>query len=123
MRGAFGFRPPSPDLKRPQSAVRLPAILEGRRIAPGASRGRKVRTPKGAMPRNPATGYTRAGRPRGLPTERAPENDTARVSQETRVRVKRWGKSPPLQAQARRHGKPHRVQGQIGDLGAAITRD
>ena len=31
----------------------LPAILEGRRIAPGASRGRKVRTPKGAMPRNP----------------------------------------------------------------------
>jgi len=33
--------------------------------------------------------------------------------------VKRWGKSPPLQAQARRHGKPHRVQGQIGDHGAA----
>jgi len=33
--------------------------------------------------------------------------------------VKRWGKSPPLQAQARRHGKPHRVQGQIGDCGAA----
>jgi hypothetical protein len=29
--------------------------------------------------------------------------------------VKRRGKSPPLQAQARRHGKPHRVQGQIGD--------
>src|ERR1051325_5138847 len=36
-----------------------------------------------------------------------------------RVRVKRWSKSPPLQAQARRHGKPHRVQGQIGDHGAA----
>ena len=33
--------------------------------------------------------------------------------------MKRWGKSPPLQAQARRHGKPHRVQGQIGDPGAA----
>jgi len=33
--------------------------------------------------------------------------------------VKRRGKSPPLQAQARRHGKPHRVQGQIGDRGAA----
>ncbi len=30
----------------------LPLVLEGRRIAPGASRGRKVRTPKGAMPRN-----------------------------------------------------------------------
>src|SRR5205809_617891 len=36
-----------------------------------------------------------------------------------RVRVKRRGKSPPLQAQARRHGKPHRVQGQIGDRGVA----
>jgi len=35
------------------------------------------------------------------------------------VRVKRRGKSPPLQARARRHGKPHRVQGQIGDGGAA----
>ena len=35
------------------------------------------------------------------------------------ARVKRWGKSPPLQAQARRHGKPHRVQGQIGDPGVA----
>ena len=33
--------------------------------------------------------------------------------------MKRWGKSPPLQAQARRHGKPHRVQGQIGDRGVA----
>ena len=33
--------------------------------------------------------------------------------------MKRWGKSPPLRAQARRHGKPHRVQGQIGDPGAA----
>ncbi len=28
-------------------------ILEGWRIAPGASRGRKVRTPQGATPRNP----------------------------------------------------------------------
>jgi hypothetical protein len=33
--------------------------------------------------------------------------------------VKRCGKSAPLEAQATRHGKPHRVQGQIGDLGAA----
>jgi hypothetical protein len=30
--------------------------------------------------------------------------------------VKRWGKSPPLQAQARRQGKPHREQDQIGNL-------
>ena len=35
------------------------------------------------------------------------------------VRVKRRGKSPPLQSQAWRQGKPHRVQGQIGDRGVA----
>jgi len=29
--------------------------------------------------------------------------------------VKRWGKSPPLEEQSTRHGKPHREQGQIGD--------
>ena len=33
--------------------------------------------------------------------------------------MKRRGKSPPLQEQSRRHGKPHRVQGQIGNRGAA----
>ena len=70
-------------------------------------------------------GYTRAARPRGLPTDSATETQTARLQRQSmtagavRVRVKRWGKSPPLQAQARRHGKPHRVQGQIGDRGAA----
>ena len=43
-------------------AARLDMVLEGRRIASGASRGRKVRTPEGAMPRNPglSAGYTRA---------------------------------------------------------------
>ncbi len=30
------------------------------------------------------------------------------------VRVKRWGKSPPLGWQHTRHGKPRVVQGQIG---------
>ena len=35
------------------------------------------------------------------------------------VRVKWRGKSPPLRAQATRQGKPHPVQGQIGDGGAA----
>jgi hypothetical protein len=30
------------------------------------------------------------------------------------VRVKRWGKSPPLVWQQARHGKPRVVQGQIG---------
>ena len=35
------------------------------------------------------------------------------------VRMKRCGKSAPREAQATRHGKPHRVQGQIGNPGAA----
>ena len=35
------------------------------------------------------------------------------------VRVKRWSKSPPLEEQSTRHGKPHPEQGQIGDHGAA----
>src|SRR4051794_34824108 len=53
---------------------------------------------------------------RDVPTESATENRPPRFGG---VRVKRWSKSPPLQAQARRHGKPHRVQGQIGDHAAA----
>lgn len=31
------------------------------------------------------------------------------------VRVKRWGKSPPLQRQLRRHGKPRVVQDRTGE--------
>jgi len=38
------------------------------------------------------------------------------------ARVKRCGKSAPRGAQATRHGKPHRVQGQIGNPGAARSR-
>jgi len=38
------------------------------------------------------------------------------------ARVKRCGKSAPREAQATRHGKPHRVQGQIGNPGAARSR-
>ena len=104
-------------------------ILEGRRIAfPGAIRGRrKVRTPKGAMPRNWPGRRKKAGGEihAGGDAVRRPDGkchrnlDRPGLGNEGGVRVKRWGKSPPLQAQARRHGKPHRVQGQIGDLGAA----
>ena len=101
-------------------------VLEGRRIASGASRGRKVRTPKGAMPRNSGSfGWDTRGRTptfcRGS-TDSATENQTAGVSQETPVRVKRCGKSAPREAQATRHGEPHRVQGQIGNPGAARSR-
>jgi hypothetical protein len=35
-------------------------------------------------------------------------------SHDSLVRVKRWGKSPPLTRQRVRHGKPRVVQGQIG---------
>ena len=64
----------------------------------------------------------REATPRGVPTESATEKiPPFGISnlKFQKVRVKRRGKSPPLQAQARRHGKPHRVQGQIGDRGAA----
>ena len=45
-------------------------------------------------------------------TDSATENIPPRAIE---VRVKRWGKSPPLQEQSRRHGKPRPVQGQIGN--------
>ncbi len=73
------------------------------------------------MPRNPGLAGDTRGRPRREACRRiVPQkiNRPARACTHW-VRVKRWGKSPPLQAQARRHGKPHRVQGQIGDPGAA----
>ena len=120
-------------------------VLEGRRTASGASRGRKVRTPKGAMPRNSvAAVYDRrktkihaGGRLKDLSTDSATENQTAEIVAalcERRkkcdghrpplqlARVKRCGKSAPREAQATRHGKPHRVQGQIGNPGAARSR-
>src|ERR1039458_3318547 len=95
-------------------------VLEGRRIASGASRGRKVRTPKGAMPRNSGSfGWDTRGRK----VERLFDgpghkklNRRSRFAEP--VRVKRCGKSAPREAQATRHGKPHRVQGQIGNPGA-----
>ena len=63
-------------------------------------------------------GYTREVTPRGVPTESATENIPPGFAR-TLVRVKRWCKRPPREAQATRHGKPHRVQGQIGNRGAA----
>jgi hypothetical protein len=37
------------------------------------------------------------------------------------ARVKRCGKSAPREAQATRHGKPHRVQGQIGNQSGSLA--
>jgi len=54
----------------------------------------------------------------GLSTDSATENKPLSGFGQT-VRVKRWSKSPPLREKSRRHGKPHREQGQIGDHEAA----
>jgi len=95
-------------------------VLEGRRIASGASRKRKVRTPQGVMPRN--SGFNRRYmRAESCKTFRrkVPQKIRPPASASSPVRVKRWCKRPPREAQATRHGKPHRVQGQIGNPGAA----
>jgi len=114
-----------------QSAVLFPWFWKGGeslfRRKPG---GRKVRTPPGAMPRNRSTptqegaGRIHAGGevvrpPHGKCHREHTAKPGRRLLEVPAVRVKRWGKSPPLQAQARRQGKPRRVQGQIGNPGAA----
>jgi len=95
-------------------------VLEGRRIAPGASPGRKVRTPQGATPRNPSLfDWDIPGRKAGRFSDGKCHRKSNRRSLFDAVRVKRWCKRPPREAQATRHGKPRRVQGQIGNPGAA----
>jgi hypothetical protein len=66
-------------------------------------------------------GYTRAATARAVPTDSATENKLPAFALTSygAVKVKRCGKSAPREAQATRHGKPHRVQGQIGNPGAA----
>ena len=65
-------------------------------------------------------GYARETGPRGPSTDSATENIPPNRGRKTGVvRVKRWGKSPPRFVQTKRHGKPRREQGQIGDPGAA----
>ena len=82
----------------------------------GASQKRKVRTPKGAMPRNPGLcGRDTRGRKVERPFDGQCHRKSNRRSLFDAARVKRCGKSAPREAQATRHGKPHRVQGQIGN--------
>jgi len=116
---------PSPAIRHPSSSCHstpvtpyliVKVVLEGWRIAGGASCQRKVRTPKGAMPRNssPFDRDTRGqdASPDGQCHRKADRPD---IGDDIGVRVKRCGKSAPREAQATRHGKPHRVQGQIGN--------
>jgi hypothetical protein len=93
-------------------------VLEGRRIAPGASRGRKVRTPQGVMLRNPSPfDWDTRRRKVGRLSDGKCHRKLNRRRLFEAARVKRWCKRPPREAQATRHGKPHRVQGQIGNRG------
>ena len=84
-----------------------------------------------------SAGIHAGGRLKDFSTDSATENQTAEIVAalcERRkkcdghrpplqlARVKRCGKSAPREAQATRHGKPHRVQGQIGNPGAARSR-
>jgi len=102
----------------------LKLVLEGRRIAFGASQKRKVRTPQGAMLRNlcnfkfEISEDTRR-RKVGRLFDGKCHRKLNRRRRKLVARVKRCGKSAPREAQATRHGKPHRVQGQIGNRGAA----
>jgi len=75
------FLPPKANLSFDSEPGKFTAILEGRRIASGASSGRKVRTPQGAMPRNlapPTQGSEprihAGGKLKGFSTESATEN-------------------------------------------------
>ena len=95
-------------------------VLEGRRIAVGASQLRKVRTPQGATPRNPSQfDWDILGRKAGRLFDGKCHRKLNRRSPFDAARVKRWCKRPPREAQATRHGKPRRVQGRIGNPGAA----
>src|ERR1035438_412002 len=82
------------------NSVSLTLVLEGRRIAFGASRKRKVRTPKGAMPRNPSPFDWDT---RGREAERLFDGQCHRKSDRRSpfdaARVKRWCKRPPREAQ------------------------
>ena len=71
----------------------------GREESPDSTRQRCRVTPGGGNPRESAT------------ENRPPCNPRLRIA---RVRVKRWGKSPPRDWQQDRHGKPHREQCRIG---------
>ena len=72
------------------------------------------------MLRNPGLfGWDTRRRPVGRPADGQCHRKLNRRRRKPSVRVKRCGKSAPREAQATRHGKPHRVQGQIGNRGAA----
>ncbi len=97
------------------------AILEGRRVAPGIAGGGKsehhrARCRVTGRRFTPRRVRAHAGRQAARPPDGECHREQTANRREPAARVKRWGKSPPRRAQARRQGKPHRVQGQIGGL-------
>ena len=66
------------------------------------------------MPGNARRGKGETPNPRESATENRPPGF---AQADPLARVKRWGKSPPHPWQQGWHGKPHRVQGQIGMTG------
>ncbi len=84
----------------------------------GASRGGKseLHRARRCVTQVCSTGIHTGGTVQAVSTDSATENKQPGAS---RVMVKRCGKSAPREAQATRHGKPRRVQGQIGNRGAA----
>jgi len=136
----------SPRLNFFLPSVTLWAVLEGRRIAqpflksvdsamrwavcaPGLMDFKKgwEESPNTKRARCRVTGPVRPDTRGRRPGMRVPGSDgqchrklnRPDIGDGVGARVKRCGKSAPREAQATRHGKPHRVQGQIGNPGAA----
>ena len=93
----------------------VPRVLEGRGVARGASRGRKVRTPQGAGPRNPGSAGDTRGRLWRKPGRQTVPQRIYRPGRKVWVRVKRRFKRPPPATQEAGHGKPPQEQDQIGN--------
>jgi len=82
----------------------------------GLHRTARLVTPGGRAREDAATDSATESKPPALSLgERREAKPCAALDSWKRpVRVKRWGKSPPLLRQRRRHGKPRAEQGQIG---------
>jgi hypothetical protein len=127
---AGALMPALPARPKPQLVnASVHAYLATDLILAGAEdrRRRKVGGGKSEHPRarRRVTSFARAGIHAGGNAARRSDGQCHRNSNRRRpligptARVKRWGKSPPPQEQSRGHGKPRRVQGQIGNRGVA----
>ncbi len=121
MRWPF-FRPHPVPCHPSEARVTCPRFWEGGESLFAQAEGGKSEHHEGAMPRNSGSAGDTRGRNSGDAFRRKVPQRTYRLRRKAPVRVKRCGKSAPREAQATRHGKPHRVQGQIGNRAAARRR-